>query len=106
MASAAHFEENAKPAECLTEWGWWQQSIDEVVVVVRLPEATSSKNLSVSIGPRSLRVALKCGTTGEFKPLLDGTLHATVTLDDSTWTLEDKKEASLDQPRDITVTLT
>jgi hypothetical protein len=88
------FDEKAGAVHCPTEWGWWQQTLEEVVVVVQVPPGTTSKMLTVTIRPASLHVSLRDPSTSEATPILDGALHSTVTLDDSTWSLEDRKEVS------------
>lgn len=88
------FDEKAGAVHCPTEWGWWQQTLEEVVVVVQVPPGTTSKMLTVTVRPASLHVSLRDPSTSEATPILDGALHSTVTLDDSTWSLEDRKEVS------------
>jgi hypothetical protein len=60
----------------------WTQQLAEVTVTVPVPPGTRSRDLSVEIGKRRLRVGLK----GQ-PPLVDGELHKPVLLDDSCWTL-------------------
>jgi hypothetical protein len=62
------------------------QTLAAVDIFVPLEEQTSSRNISVTITPSSLRIGLK----GK-DPILDGKLHDRVKVDDSTWTLVDGK---------------
>ena len=50
------------------------------------------RGVQVKIGPKSLSVHVTDGASGCTTTVLDGALHAAVKLDDSTWTLEDRKE--------------
>ncbi|KAF3940552.1 hypothetical protein ABW19_dt0208077 [Dactylella cylindrospora] len=64
----------------------WTQTIGEVDVAVPVPEGTRGKDLIVDIKLKGLKVSLK----GK-DPIMEGTLYNNVSLDDSTWTLEDRK---------------
>ena len=66
----------------------WTQVLAEVEVRVPLEPGTRAKALDVVIGKNKLRVAYRARPDA---PLLDGALTKEVRVDDSTWTIEDKK---------------
>mgnify|MGYP001053268729 FL=1 len=65
----------------------WSQSINEVTMQIPIPEGTSSKQIQIVIKAKHLYVALK----GNETPLIDGDLQERVKIDDSFWSVEDKK---------------
>lgn len=65
----------------------WTQQLAEVAINVPVPVGTRSRDLSVDIGKKRLRVALKGGAT-----LVEGELYKPIKVDDSFWTLEDGRE--------------
>jgi len=65
----------------------WSQNISGVDVQIELPAGTTAKMLDVQIKVKSLRVAIK----GQEKPIIEGELCEKVRLDDTFWTVEDKK---------------
>eukprot|EP01038_Epipyxis_sp_PR26KG_P015417 gene15417-20799_t len=62
----------------------WTQTLSEVTVNVPVPAGTKTKMLDVKISNTSLSVGLK----GQ-APLVSGTFHKRIIVDDSIWTLED-----------------
>ena len=76
----------------------WRQTLSDVTVSVDLPpDISKASQISVSITPKHLLVSFKSSPIA----LIDGNLHRTCKVDDSTWTigwyllvshcLEDKK---------------
>mmetsp|Transcript_7307 Transcript_7307/g.11461 ORF Transcript_7307/g.11461 Transcript_7307/m.11461 type:complete len:168 (-) Transcript_7307:130-633(-) len=65
----------------------WSQNINEVTVQIPIPFGTTSKMLQVKIEPKRLFVKLKA----DDKPLIDGELQEKIKVDDSYWSIEDKK---------------
>ncbi|KAF5355711.1 hypothetical protein D9756_003721 [Leucocoprinus leucothites] len=64
----------------------WKQELGEVEIIVPVPSGTRGKDLSVIIQKKKLSVGLK----GQ-DPILDGELCKEIKVDDSSWTLQDKK---------------
>lgn len=77
------FDDRSGIIACVTPWGRWWQTIDDVTVEVNVPDACRAKEIQCSVTPRSLSLAVRGNTV--FK----GELHKTVQADDSVWTLED-----------------
>eukprot|EP00605_Chrysophyceae_sp_TOSAG23-4_P001267 GSChrysophyteH1.ASY1.ANO1.1378.1 assembled CDS len=63
----------------------WTQTLAEVTVTAPLPAGIKAKMLNVDIKKNSLRVSIK----GENAPIIDGTFHKSVFLDDSIWNVVD-----------------
>ena len=68
---------------------YWTQTLNELSVYVYIPTGMKSRDVVVDIKKGSLKVGLK-----NQKPILEGELHATVLLDECTWTLEDTPTGS------------
>ncbi|KAK9761813.1 hypothetical protein K7432_013015 [Basidiobolus ranarum] len=68
----------------------WKQTLQEVDIVVPVPEGTRAKDLTVVIKKNHISVGLK-----NQPPIVEGELCKAVKLEDSTWTLEDRKEVQL-----------
>jgi hypothetical protein len=64
----------------------WTQDEKEVVVRVSLPAGTTSKQVAVTIGAKSLSVGIK----SQAAPILHGELFKTILASDSLWCIEDK----------------
>jgi len=62
----------------------WTQTLNEVSVVMGLPENVKAKDLTVEIQPSSVSIRLKKDNTA----LLEGNLINKVRVDESTWSLE------------------
>lgn len=65
----------------------WSQNIQEVTMQIPVPEGTAAKMCDVQIKPKSLLVKLK----NQELPLIDGELQEKIKVDDSFWSIEDKK---------------
>ncbi|KAL3767770.1 hypothetical protein ACHAW5_003589 [Stephanodiscus triporus] len=63
----------------------WTQTLQELSVVVPLPDNTRGKDLNVTIGKNHLKVGLK----GRGETIVDGKLTHSIIVDDSFWTVED-----------------
>ncbi|KAK9450744.1 HSP20-like chaperone [Limtongia smithiae] len=68
----------------------WSQVLEEVTVVVPVPQGTRSRDLSVELKRGTISVGLK----GK-EPILSGPLYKDIKVDDSTWTLDDQKEITI-----------
>eukprot|EP00903_Cladosiphon_okamuranus_P012255 g11493.t1 len=68
----------------------WTQVLQELSVVVPVPEGSKSRDVVCDITKSRLRVGLK----GQ-PPIIDGEMYNKVKVDDSFWTLEDGKEISI-----------
>eukprot|EP00039_Didymoeca_costata_P030171 m.28192 g.28192 ORF g.28192 m.28192 type:complete len:157 (-) comp7980_c0_seq2:85-555(-) len=82
----SHFDEQSGVVECPTPWGFWYQTIEEVVVIINVPEGTSAKNLKINIASKKLSAKLPGSDID-----IEGMLSGVVLEEDSMWTLEDKK---------------
>ena len=65
-------------------YSWTQTLSDVTVTLPHFPASVTSKQLSVQLAPRHLRIVDKAAQS----TLVDDELHAAILLDDSTWTLE------------------
>ncbi|XP_071711474.1 protein BOBBER 1-like [Rutidosis leptorrhynchoides] len=68
----------------------WVQSLQEVNVTIPVPPGTPSRAIVCDIKKNHLKVGLK----GQ-PPILQGDLYKSVKVDDSFWSLEDKKAISI-----------
>jgi CS domain len=66
----------------------WSQTVQEVMVQLPLPEGTVSKQMDIKMQSKAISVALKGSKDG---PLLKGDLSEKIKVDDSFWTIEDRK---------------
>lgn len=64
----------------------WTQTLEELTVIVPLPDNTKGRDLNVTIGKSNLKVGLK-STAGTW--IVNAPLVKTVICDDSFWTVED-----------------
>lgn len=81
----ANFDEKSGIIPCTTPWGKWWQTIEEVFIEVSVADGTKTKEISIDINPKSIKVVVKG------KELFSGNLFGTVHADEALWTLEDKK---------------
>lgn len=63
---------------------YWEQSLKDVTVNVRLPAGLTSKQLAVKLTNTRLKVEIK----GQAGALIDAAFSKPIKLDDSLWTLE------------------
>ena len=72
----------------------WTQTPEEVTITMKLPDASlHAKDLIVDMRPTHLKVCLKSDPS---KPLLEGDLSKSISVDDSTWTKDgDELEITL-----------
>ncbi|CAL1695650.1 unnamed protein product [Somion occarium] len=68
----------------------WKQQLEEVDIVVPVPAGTRGKDLNVVLGRKKLSVGLK----GK-EPIMSGELCQEIKVEESTWTLEDRKEVHI-----------
>lgn len=73
----------------------WTQTLSDLIVTVPVPLGTKTKQLSVDITNKRLKVGMK----GQ-PPIIDGDLHKRVIVDDCFWTLEDGREVSISLQKD------
>ena len=96
---AQAFDERTPTVEVKTPWGWWSQTHEEVTVVVYVPQGTVGREVRVAMLPTSVCVstvkATAAGGSPTVRVLLEGPLHATIVVDESTWTLEESREVRL-----------
>ena len=70
----------------------WSQSVFDVTVQLPLPEGTKANMLNVKIQPKHIFVSFK---GKEKEPLIDGDLCEKVKVEDSFWSVEDRKSLIL-----------
>ncbi|ODN04221.1 NudC domain-containing protein 2 [Orchesella cincta] len=87
MERLSHFEEKAGIVASKHEWGRWSQSVREVNVEVNLQPGTKAKELAVCIKPNHLQ----CRLADNSREFLNGKLFGTIKVDESIWTIEEKK---------------
>ncbi|XP_071480447.1 nudC domain-containing protein 2-like isoform X1 [Diadema antillarum] len=80
----SNFDEKSGVVPCLTPWGLWYQTVDEVVVEINVPEGTRSKEVKANFGITSLSVSVA-------NVNIQGTLYDKVIPDECLWSLEDRK---------------
>lgn len=51
---SSHFDEKSGLVRCITAWGWWSQTIEEVIIEVNVLEGTVSNDITCSIEPHSM----------------------------------------------------
>ncbi|EGD81934.1 NudC domain-containing protein 2 [Salpingoeca rosetta] len=93
------FAERAGSVASSTPWGRWQQTIDEVEIVVDVPKGTRGRDVQVNF----VTVATAChcgllalvdmkpasiGVAVNKNPVMQGELLHSVIVDESTWTIE------------------
>ncbi|XP_053736068.1 nudC domain-containing protein 2 [Synchiropus splendidus] len=81
---SVHFEEKSGVVPCVTPWGSWSQTMDEVFIEVNVPRGTSAKEVKCHLGARNIELNVRG------KELIKGKLFGTTVSDEATWTLEDK----------------
>lgn len=64
----------------------WSQTVQEVQVQVPLPEGTKANQLDIKINTKSVSIAFK----GK-EPFIKGELCEKVKVEDSMWSIEDRK---------------
>ena len=74
-----------------TEKYKWSQAFNEVSVQIDLPENTKAKDLLVVFKSDYLKVQLKNSDT----PIVEGKLDSKIKVDDSFWTIEERKRLIL-----------
>ncbi|XP_044309941.1 nudC domain-containing protein 2 [Varanus komodoensis] len=82
---AGLFEERSALVTCVTPWGCWYQSLEEVFVEVNVPAGTRAREVECSMKSRHLSLAVAG------KKVLEGKLFDSTIADEATWTLEDQK---------------
>jgi len=82
---SSHFDEKSGVVACKTSWGKWYQTVDEVVLEIDCEQGTRGKEIGIKIQSTNL----SCTVKG--KQLFDGKLLNCVIVDESTWSLEDRK---------------
>jgi len=64
----------------------WTQTLKDVEVKIPLPFAVKGRDVTVKFEKKSLSVALR-----GMAPIIDGEMYNNIKVEDSTWTLEEKK---------------
>ncbi|XP_041456039.1 nudC domain-containing protein 2-like isoform X1 [Lytechinus variegatus] len=80
----ANFDEKSGVVPCLTPWGCWYQTMDEVMVEINVPDGTTSKAIKATFGVNTLT----CSVPGVD---IKGELYSRVVADECLWSLEDRK---------------
>lgn len=80
-----NFDEKSGVIYCNTDWGRWYQTIDEVVLEIDCPQPTRGKEVFIDIKPKHLCCLIKG------KLVLEGELCHSVVVDESIWSVEDRK---------------
>ena len=55
----AHFDEKSGVVPCLTPWGKWYQTMEEIFIEVNAPEGTTSKMVKVIFGSKQLACTVR-----------------------------------------------
>lgn len=55
----SHFDETSGVVACMTQWGRWWQTMEEVYVEVPVPHGTTGKEVKCTITPKTLTVLVK-----------------------------------------------
>ncbi len=71
----------------VTEKYYWQQTLEEVTMYMKLPKGTTTKMLEVKITSTRIKVGIK----GQ-EPLVDGELNKRILADETIWTIETEKD--------------
>merc|ERR1712185_801919 len=82
-ADAAKGEEVVKNGSICAGYRWTQE-LNELTVSIELPPGTAKRDVVCKISPGTL----ECGLRGQ-PPIVDGSLHAKVRVDDCMWQLQD-----------------
>lgn len=51
---SSHFDEKSGLVRCYTTWGWWSQTIEEIIIEVNVPEGTIGNDITCSIEPHNI----------------------------------------------------
>lgn len=70
----------------------WKQTLEEVTISIKLPEGTRGKFINTEISRNRISANLK---TKPEEKLINGEIFASVSTDDSTWTVIDQNELSI-----------
>lgn len=68
----------------------WKQTLQDVTLIVPVPQGTKAKELTVEIKKNKLKVGLK----GK-ESIMEGELCKDIKEDESTWTLDEQKEVNV-----------
>ena len=73
----------------------WTQTLQEVSVVVPLPNNTRGRDLTVTISKNHLKIGLKAQQQNQQSWIINDTLTKPIIVDDSFWTVEDSSRLVL-----------
>ncbi|KAM8973173.1 nudC domain-containing protein 2 [Pelodytes ibericus] len=79
------FDERSGIVPCLTPWGRWYQTMEDVFIEVQVPSGTQAKQIQCKLGSRDITLVV------QGKDVLKGKLFDSTISDEGTWTLEDRK---------------
>ncbi|NWS65523.1 NUDC2 protein, partial [Crotophaga sulcirostris] len=82
---SAPFEERSGLVPCVTAWGRWYQTLEEVFIEVQVPPGTRAKDVCCSLQSRHIALSVRG------REVLQGKLFDSTITDEGTWTLEDRK---------------
>ncbi|XP_071846333.1 nudC domain-containing protein 2-like isoform X2 [Apostichopus japonicus] len=88
LRMAGNFDEKSGIVPCITPWGQWYQTMEEVTLEVNVPEGTTSKEIKVDFKPKHLTCRVRAGE-------IKGELFERVLVDDCLWSLEDRKKVQI-----------
>jgi len=78
------FEDRSGVVSCVTDWGRWYQTVEDVTIEVVLEQGTRGKEISINITPGNIF----CAARG--RVIFQGGLFDKVIEDECTWTIEDR----------------
>ena len=82
---SSHFDEKSGVILCSTSWGQWYQTAEEVVIEVPSSYEIRGKDVGVKITPSHILCEIKGAV------IFEGELLENVVVDESTWSVEDRK---------------
>ncbi|GAB6026013.1 hypothetical protein CHUAL_011976 [Chamberlinius hualienensis] len=85
MSSLSHFAEKSGIEPCITPWGRWWQTVNEVSIEVNVPVGTRGPEVRVNVKPKYISVKHKD------QLIFEGELCYPVVADETIWTIEEKK---------------
>ncbi|KAJ0399786.1 hypothetical protein ATCC90586_009826 [Pythium insidiosum] len=72
----------------VTERYSWTQTLEDVTVLVPVPEGTSAKDIACDLHPQRVRVSVRARGNSAAAVLLDGEFPERIRADESLWSLE------------------
>ncbi|CAK8690683.1 nudC domain-containing protein 2-like [Clavelina lepadiformis] len=82
---SSHFDEKSGVVNCVTDWGQWYQTAEEIILEINTHSNIRGRDVSVKITPTHISCFIKK------EEVLDGDLTHSIIIDESTWSVEDNK---------------